>query len=61
MDMRTSIDQTVVVQKFEKLKPYGSEFEKKLRVDNLRWAVEIYGKDRLRKGFNIRKRQNARF
>jgi len=37
-------------------KQYTCEFEKQLMVDNLRVAVEIYGKDRLRKGFKIRKK-----
>ncbi len=35
---------------------YGSELEKRLMVQNLRAAVEIYGKDRLRKQFKSRKK-----
>jgi hypothetical protein len=57
--MTTSMEQTTVVPKPRKLKQYKSEFEKKLMVDNLRSAVEIYGKDRLREGFKSRKRQHV--
>jgi len=35
---------------------YESELEKRLLVQNLRAAVEIYGKDRLRKQFKSRKK-----
>jgi hypothetical protein len=35
---------------------YDSELEKRLMVQNLRSAVEIYGKDRLRKQFKSRKK-----
>jgi hypothetical protein len=35
---------------------YDSELEKRLMVQNLRAAVEIYGKDRLRKQFKSRKK-----
>jgi hypothetical protein len=33
--------------------------EKRLMVDNLRLAVEIYGKDELRKQFKSRKKKNT--
>jgi hypothetical protein len=35
---------------------YDSELEKRLMVQNFRAAVEIYGKDRLRKQFKSRKK-----
>jgi hypothetical protein len=35
---------------------YDSELEKRLMVQNLRTAVEIYGKDRLREQFKSRKK-----
>ncbi len=35
---------------------YDSELEKRLQVQNLRTAVEIYGKDRLRKQFKSSKK-----
>lgn len=54
--MSTTLGQTAVIQKPEKGKQYTCEFEKQLMVDNLRVAVEIYGKDRLREGFKIRKK-----
>jgi hypothetical protein len=47
----------IASQKPKKCKQYGSDLEKKLMVDNLRSAVEIFGKDCLREGFNARKKQ----
>jgi hypothetical protein len=58
-DMTTATEYPVVDTKTRKPKQYESEFEKNLMVDNLRAAVEIYGKDRLRKEFKSRKRQST--
>ncbi len=55
--MDTTMNHTISSQKPKKFKQYGSDLEKKLMVDNLRSAVEIYGKDLLRKGFKARKKQ----
>jgi hypothetical protein len=52
-------EQTIVAPKNRKLKQYTNELEKNLMVDNLRVAVDIYGKDRLREGFNSRKSQKT--
>ncbi len=52
--MSTTLDQIAGAKKTKKSKQYGTELEKKLLVDNLRVAVEIYGKDRLRKEFKIK-------
>lgn len=41
------------------VKRYDSELEKQLMVQNLRAAVEIYGKDQLRKQFKRRKKIKA--
>jgi hypothetical protein len=54
--MTTATEYPVVATKPRKAKQYASEFEKNLMVDNLRAAVEIYGKDRIRKEFKSRKR-----
>jgi len=40
-----------------KPKPSIREVERKLRIDNLRTAVEYYGKDYLRKLFKVTKRK----
>lgn len=53
------MEQTTLVSRTRKPKQYASEFEKKLMIDNLRAAVGIYGKDRIRQGFIFRKRQSA--
>lgn len=58
-DMTTTMEHPAVATKPRKAKQYASEFEKNLMVDNLRAAVEIYGKDRLRKEFKSRKRQST--
>ncbi len=57
--MSTIMERTPVVQRARTPKRYSSELEKKLMIENLRLAVKIYGKDRLRKGFKERKQQNA--
>ncbi len=57
--MTTTMEQTTIAQKPGKPKQYNSELEKKLMVDNLRSAVEIYGKDHMRKKFKSRKRQRS--
>ena len=54
--MTTTMEHPAVATKPRKAKQYASEFEKNLMVDNLRAAVEIYGKDRIRKEFKSRKR-----
>ncbi|MBC8283881.1 MAG: hypothetical protein H8E32_08720 [Nitrospinae bacterium] len=56
--MSTSIGQAAFARKPKKNKLYASEFEKQLMVDNLRSAVEIYGKDWLRDGFKVFKNKN---
>lgn len=56
--MTTTMEQTTVTLKKRKPKQYENEFEKNLMVDNLRAAVEIFGKNQLREGFKS-KRQNA--
>jgi hypothetical protein len=43
------------VQKLKRPKQHGNELEKKLMIDNLKLAVEYYGKDYMRKIFKIRK------
>lgn len=53
--MTTTMEQTVVASRLRKPKQYKSEFEKRLMVDNLRAAVEIFGKDQLRAGFKSRR------
>jgi hypothetical protein len=53
--MTTTLEQTIVIKKPGKPKMYESAFEKKLMIDNLRTAVEIYGKDLLRKRFKSQK------
>lgn len=57
--MTTTMEQTVVASNLRKPKQYKSEFEKRLMVDNLRAAVEIFGKDQLRAGFNCRRAQSV--
>ncbi|MBC8287593.1 MAG: hypothetical protein H8E42_08980 [Nitrospinae bacterium] len=54
-----SATKTATVQEARLPKQYDTEFEKKLMVDNLRLAVEIYGKDHLRKQFKSRKKQQT--
>ncbi len=46
-------------KKFQKTKQYTNEVEKKLLVDNIRLAVEVYGKDFLRKHFKTTKPKNT--
>ena len=57
--MTATMGETTITQKPRKPKQYANEFEKRLMVDNLRAAVEIYGKDHLREGFKSRKGQNV--
>jgi hypothetical protein len=57
--MLTSLDETTTgsgTSKSRTSKLYSSYLEKKLMIDNLRLAVDYYGKDYLRKVFKIRKR-----
>ena len=57
--MLTSLDETNTGPETSKprtSKLYSSDLEKKLMIDNLRLAVDYYGKDYLRKVFKIRKR-----
>ena len=57
--MTTSMDQTTLTQRDRKPKQYTNDFEKQLMVENLKTAVEMYGKKRLREGFRAAKRNNA--
>ncbi len=56
--MLTSLDETTtnsILSKSRTSKLYSTKLEKKLMIDNLRLAVDYYGKDYLRKVFKIRK------
>ena len=57
--MSVILKQNPAIRKSAKPKLYKNEMEKQLMVDNLRAAVEIFGKDQLRKGFlKKRKKKN---
>lgn len=57
--MQTIMEQVSVDQTLRIRRNYSSEWEKKLMVDNLRLAVEYFGKDHLRKEFKNRKKKNT--
>lgn len=52
-------EKNATLQDPEKPRAYGSEMEKQLMIDNLKVAVEIYGKDRLREVFKFRKNSSC--
>jgi len=57
--MLTSLDETTTGTRTRNSgtsKLYSNHLEKKIMIDNLRLAVEYYGKDYLRKVFKVRKR-----
>ena len=55
--MLTTTDRKADTQRTGIPRRYDTEMEKRLMVDNLRLAVEIYGKDQLRKQFKSRKKE----
>ncbi|MBT3182991.1 MAG: hypothetical protein HOI59_04540 [Nitrospina sp.] len=57
--MLTTTDRKADTQRTGIPRRYDTEMEKRLMVDNLRLAVEIYGKDQLRKQFKSRKKKNT--
>jgi hypothetical protein len=57
--MLTTLEQTTVAPKSATAKRYSSKFEKQLMIENLRSAVEIYGREWLRKAFKAKKLQNT--
>ena len=57
--MLTTLEQTAVAPKPATAKRYSSKFEKQLMIENLRSAVEIYGREWLRKAFKAKKLQNT--
>ena len=54
--MSTTLHQVNSTPKRKSEKRYDSEFEKHLMVENLKMAVEIYGKDKLRDWFKSLKK-----
>ena len=57
--MSVILKQNPAIRKSAKPKLYKNEMEKQLMVDNLRAAIEIFGKDQLRKGFLKKRKINC--